>query len=255
MKKRLHPQPIHRLAEWRTTVIYGPSGAGKSTLAATAPNPYIVDSNKGLSVLLERPAFAHVRGNDFENMRTLDLVLKHFRGQIKPDFSRLFRACIFDHFDDIQTHILEQLGLKGAKRDSRRDPDLLEQRDWGKMANQLRRYIRVFKTVPVHKVLICSEREDNEGLLRPGLQGQLKDQLPYFADDVLYLDRKHRLWFDSTDTFYAKTRAWWLKPGGMIHKTKKGQRFMRVEWENTKSLGLLYERIVATQKRHTPKEK
>jgi hypothetical protein len=249
-RERLRPRPISELARWRTTVIYGPSGAGKSTLAATGPKPYFMDSNKGLSVLLKRSGFDHLRGNDFTSMKTLDLLLKHFRGQVKPDFSKLFETCIFDHFDDIQTHILEQLGLKGAKRDSRRDPDLLEQRDWGKMANQLRRYIRNFKSIPVHKILICSEREDSEGLLRPGLQGQLKDQLPYFADDVLYLDRKHRLWFDSTDVFYAKSRAWWLKPGGPIRRAKKGQRFLQVEWNNLHTLELLYERIVATQKRH-----
>lgn len=251
----MKPRSLVEATRWRTTVIYGPSGAGKTSLSATAPKPLVVDSNKGLAVLLHRPEFEHVQAVDFVSMKTLDRLLKHFRGQRKPHYARIFNSCIFDHFDDIQAHSLEQLGLKGAERDSRRDPDILELRDWGKMGNQLRRYIRSFKSVPVHKILICGEREDQEGLWRPALLGSLKEQLPYFADDILYLDRKHWLWFDSTDRFYAKTRAWWLKPGGAIKKTKKGQRFMEIPFTSSDTLTKLYERIVATHKSHSPERR
>ena len=247
----MKPQPLAVAARWRTVVIFGPSGAGKTTLAATAPTPLFVDSNKGLAVLLYRKQFENVRAIDFQSMKTLDRILQHFRGQRKPDFKKTFSTCVFDHFDDIQAHSLEQLGIAGAARDGRRDPDLLEQRDWGKMANQLRRYIRAFKSIPVHKILICAEKEDLEGRMRPALLGQLKEQLPYFADDVLYLDQKHRLWFDSTDHAVAKTRAHWLKPGGTIKLTKKGQRYLQVPFDQADTLTQLMERIVATPKRHT----
>ena len=255
----MKPQHIHQLSAYRTIVIFGPSGGGKTTLAATSPKPYFVDSNDGLLVLDQRPEFEHVRGNKFRGMKTLDRVLEHFRGQRKPDWSKLFQSCVWDHMDDIQSNILEELGLKGAERDGRRDPDLLEQRDWGKMANQLRRYIRAFKQVSVHKILICGEREDYEGRMRPALQGQLKEQLPYFCDEILYLDvlknGSRRLYLDPTERFIAKSRAHWMQPGGLVRATKKGQRFVEIQFSAADTLTKLFQRIVATRKRHTIREK
>lgn len=237
----LTPQSPSALARWYTTVIYGPSGGGKTSLAATAPRPYVVDSNKGLLVINQRKGLEHVRGNDFTGMAMLDEVLAHFRGQVKPDFRKLFETCTFDHFDDIQAHILEQLGDAAHKKDDRLDPDVPDQRAWGKMGSQLRRYIRKFKRVPVHKILICAEKEDAEGRMRPALQGQLGQQLPYFADHIFYLrvgsKGRRFLHLDPTDTFYAKTRAWWLP-----------ERKIQIDFDNPQTLTDLFALIAAGPK-------
>src|SRR5262249_40955148 len=119
-----------------------------------------------------------------------------------------YDSIVFDHWDDIQSLVLDQLADKALERDSRRDPDLLEQREWGIMGNRLRRYLRKFKRVPMHRILICGEKQDREtGRMMPSLSGALSHQLPYLVDHILYLrigaKGTRYLHMDPTDGFYA----------------------------------------------------
>jgi hypothetical protein len=83
------------------------------------------------------------------------------------------------------------------------------------MGNRMRRYIRKIKDLPMHKVFVCSMGTDKDsGILKPGLLGALKNQLPHFCDVVAYLrigkSGRRVLYLKGSDTFLAKTRAWWL---------------------------------------------
>lgn len=212
----MKPERISSLTLHPTIVLFGPSGAGKTKLSASAPKPHFMDSNKGVLTLHGIKQLAHVRGNDVNSMKDLDILFKHFAGVKKPNFSKLFETSVLDHFDDIQAIIMEQLGEKGAQKDDRRDPDVLEMRDWGIMGNKLKRYLRKYKRLPITRILICGEKEGPDGRLVPSLMGQLGHSLPYFADHVMYLrvGKKGRryLHLDPTDSFYAKTRAHFLPP-------------------------------------------
>lgn len=212
----MEPLRISSLTLFPTIVMFGPSGVGKTKTAASAPQPHFMDSNKGLLTLHGIRELRHVRGNDVNSMGDLDRVFKHFAGVKKPDFRKLFKTSCLDHFDDIQAIIIEQLGEKGAEKDDRRDPDVLEMRDWGIMGNKLKRYLRKYKRLPVVKILICGEKEGKDGRMVPSLMGQLGSSLPYFADHVFYMRQgrknKRYLHMDPTDAFYAKTRAHWLPP-------------------------------------------
>jgi hypothetical protein len=212
----MKPLRISALTLYPTIVIYGPSGVGKTKVAASAPMPHFMDSNKGVLTLDGIKELRHVRGNDVNSMEDLDMLFKHFAGTRKPNFSQLFKTTVLDHFDDIQAIIIEQLGEKGAAKDDRRDPDVLEMRDWGVMGNKLKRYLRKYKRLPVVKILICGEKEGKDGRMTPSLMGQLGSSLPYFADHVFYMKMGSKgrrfLCMDPTDAFYAKTRAHWLPP-------------------------------------------
>lgn len=230
-----------------TIVIYGPSGGGKTTLSATAPKPLFLDSNKGLLSIAGREGFDHVRGIDVNSMDDLDRVYDNCTATGKRDWSKKFQTINFDHFDDIQGIILDGLADRAVEKDERRDPDAIEQREYGIMGNKLRRYLRKFKRVPMHKILICSETQDFEtGRLRPALIGAMKNQLPYFADHTLYLrigsKGRRYLHLDPTDDFYAKTRAWWLP---------EEARKIRINFNDTKQLTDLLALIAAGPKRKT----
>ena len=119
------------------------------------------------------------------------------------------------------------------------------------MGSRLRRYIRKFKAIPMHKILIFGEQEDHdEGRLKPSLVGALRAQIPYFVDHMMYLriakDGTRYLHLDPGKTFYAKTRAWWLTPE---------QRKIKVEFDNPTTLTDLFALIAAgpkgTTKRRT----
>jgi hypothetical protein len=250
----MRAKPITSDTRWQTFCIYGASGAGKSTLAATAPHPYILDSNQGLLSIAGRKGFEHVRGDDVHSMADLDAVYANCTGTGEHDWTKKFDTVVFDHFDDIQGIVLDLLADRAAEKDDRREVDQLEQREYGVMGNKLRRYMRKFKRVPKHKILICGESQDFEtGRLRPSLVGALKNQLPYFCDHILYLRIGKKgvryLHLESTDEFYAKTRAWWLPPE---------LRKIRLSFDNTKTLSTLFARIAAgptaTSKRHSSEE-
>ena len=226
-----------------TWCLYGPSGGGKTTLSATAPQPIFLDSNQGLLSIADRPGFEHVRGEDVHDMEDLDRAYDNFTGAGENDWTKKFETIVFDHFDDIQGIVLDQLGDRAADRDrTRRDPDEIAQKEYGIMGNRMRRYLRKFKRVPVHKILICSEAEDREtGKMRPNLVGALKNQLPYFCDHTIYLrigkNGTRYLHLDGTDEFYAKTRAWWIE-----------DRKIRIDFDDTQTLTRLFDQIAAGPK-------
>lgn len=226
---------------WQTIVIHGDSGAGKTTLAATAPKPAFLDSNQGLISIADRPGLEHVHSHDVLSMKDLDLAYDNFTGTGKRDWSKKYQTLVFDHFDDIQSIILDELTERAVAKDGDREPDQTEQREFGILYNKLARYLRKFKRVPCHKILICSSKEDfNTGQVRPNLVGQMKDKLNYFTDHVFYLRVGKKgvryLHLDATDEYYAKTRAWWLPPE---------MRKIRINFDDTRQLTALFETIAA----------
>jgi hypothetical protein len=237
-------KPITTSSRIQTFVLYGPSGAGKTSLTATAPRPAFLDTNKGLLSIAGRPGFEHVHAEDINDFTGLERAYDNFTGTGKRDWRKKYDTLVVDHFDDIQAIIMEQLGERRHERDERKDIDESEQKDWGVMATKLKRILRKYKTLPIHKILICGEKDNKEdGRLMPSLQGQLGNSLPYFADHTMYLrigkNGKRYLHLDSTDDFYAKTRAWWLTPE---------QRKIQVPFDDTTALTKLFALIAAGPK-------
>lgn len=202
------------LMKWQTWALFADSGVGKTTLAATAPRPRFLDSNQGMMSIHRRPGFEHVRSMVIRGISDLDRAYDNLSGTGRVDWTKT-GTVVFDHFDDIQGIVLDELTLQGAERDSRRQPDEPQQRDWGIMGNRLRRYIRKFKALPMHKVFILSVGSDKiTGQAVPNLKGQLRQDLPYFCDVIAYMrvvkGGRRVLYLDGNDQFLAKCRAWWL---------------------------------------------
>lgn len=199
---------------WKTICLHGDSGVGKTTLSATAPHPFFLDSNQGLMSIEGREGFAHVRSTPVLSMRHLDRAYDNMTGTGKKDWTR-FRTVVLDHMDDIQGITLDDLTELAAERDDRRQVDDPSQREYGIMGNRMRRYVRKLKRVPMHKIFICSTREDREtGKKRPNLIGALANQLPYYCDIIAFMrtakDGRRILYLDDSEKWLAKCRAWWI---------------------------------------------
>lgn len=210
-------KPITSSMRPPTIILHGASGAGKTSLAATAPRPLFADSNQGTMSIADVKGLEHLRQEDVEDIDDLDRIYDNMTGTGKKNWGKLFDTVVFDHFDDIQAIIMEQLGDKRHERDSRKDADEAEQKDYGIMGGKMRRYIRKFKNVKKAKILITGEMEDREtGRMRPSFIGALKNQAPFLVDHTLYLRIGKKgvryVHLDPTEDFYAKTRCRWLPP-------------------------------------------
>jgi hypothetical protein len=200
-----------------TLGIFGMSGIGKTTLSATAGKLLIADSNEGTMSIDHVPEFARIKRVRINDMPDLTEMYDNLTGTGEKNWRKLkFEATSFDHFDDMQQIILGKLAERA--QDNREEPDLVEQREWGIMANKLRRYLRLMKKLPMTKILIMGEKfMEQEDWMYPSLQGQMREQLPYYCDHVIYLRMNKKgvryLHLDpKPGEFYAKTRAWWLTP-------------------------------------------
>lgn len=199
-----------------TIGIFGMSGIGKTTLSATAGKLIVADSNEGTTSLDHVPEFQSVKRVRIHDTSDLDELYDNLTGTGNKDWSKKFKAVSFDHFDDIQQIILGKLAERA--QDARDEPDEIQQREWGIMANKLRRYLRKMKRLPLTKILIMGEKYmEQEDWMYPSLQGQMREAMPYFLDHCIYVRMNDKgvryLHLDpKPGKFYAKTRAWWLTP-------------------------------------------
>lgn len=221
-----------------TIGIFGMAGSGKTSLAATAGKILVADSNEGTMSIDHVPQFSASKRVRVKSMSDLDTIHDNMTGTGRKDWRKRFNALSLDHFDDIQAIILDRLSEKAS--DTREEPDQIELREYGIMANKLRRYLRKMKEIPVTKILIMGEKmNDNENWMYPSLIGQMRDQLPYFLDHCIYLrvnDKGVRyVHLDpKPGAFYAKTRARWLSPE---------ERKIRFDLDNYTLLADLIEKI------------
>lgn len=230
--------PVGGRTLYPTVGIYGLSGAGKTSLAATAERPLFADSNEGTMAIDHVPELEHVRRRRVKSMADLDAIYDNMTGTGSKNWKGKYDTIVMDHFDDIQAIILDKLSEKAS--DTREEPDQIELREYGIMANKLRRYLRKMKRLPVVKVLIMGEKyNDDNQWMYPSLIGQMKDQLPYFLDHCIYLrvnDKGVRyMQLDpKPGEYYAKTRARWLTPD---------ERKIRFDLNNYTALADLMQKI------------
>lgn len=202
----------------RSIILTGMYGTGKTTLAAQAPRPKILDSDKGILSLQGRPGyeFAVTHAEDISSTRQLEKAYANFTGTGSKDWRKRYDSLIHDRFEDIQQIGLEELQEKVVSRNSSRDIDAIDKKEWGIIGNRMARYVRKMKTIPQWKIFVCGVMEDRDtSALIPQIKGGFKNQLPGLVDHVMFLrigkKGQRYLHLDPREgEWYAKTRAWWL---------------------------------------------
>lgn len=173
-------------------MIHGESGAGKSWLGDTAPGRKLVLDAEGGSrftpsqpKIMWTPNESPPAEGDWETticfVRDFDTMQRVYQwlnsGQHPWD------SVTLDSLTEIQKRCLDAVAGTNAPT----------QQDWGTLLRQMEDLVRKFRDLTMHPTkpllsvnFITTTKNDN-GTLRPHLQGQLGLTLPYFVDVVGYL--------------------------------------------------------------------
>lgn len=129
----------------------------------------------------------------------------------------LFEAVVIDSLSEIQKYCLYQ--LIGLDQDSKLDeePEYMQQRQWGTALEMILLMVRNFRALPMHKIFIVQQMEDQDErkklFFRPALQGQAKSSILGFFDFVGYYAMQvnmdttlRRLYLTPVGPFRAKHR-------------------------------------------------
>lgn len=175
-------------------LIYGDSGTGKTTLAGSADdvpemrNVLLVDLEGGTeSLRVEYPNVDTVRVQSWKQMQSVydDL----HRG------SHGYNTVVVDSLTECQKFNMYTImtELVDRKTDDNKyvDPDIPSVREWGKNIEQMRKFVRAMRDLPIHTIFTCLEQErkdDKTGAtkVKPSLSGKLADEVAAFLDVVMY---------------------------------------------------------------------
>lgn len=177
-------------------MIYGDSGVGKTTLAGSAD-----------MVPAMRPVlFVDIEGGT-ESLRNSYPDVDQIRVKNWGDMQRLYDALydgksgyqtvVLDSLTEIQKFSMYEIMEKLVKLDPSRDPDVPGMREWGKNIEQIRKFVRAFRDLPMHTIftaLAVAEKNQRTGalMIKPALSGKLANEVAAFLDIVVYYYTKQR---------------------------------------------------------------
>lgn len=222
--------PITKVQErspFLNILLYGESGTGKTILMGSADavpemRPVlIVDIEGGTESLRSYyPDVDTVRVTTWREMQAVYEELR--RGNTK------YQTVGLDSLTEIQKFNMYQImkDLIDKKGDaSNVDMDVPSMREWGKNLEQIRKFVRAFRDLPMHTVFTALVRQDKNSMTgavnnKPSLSGKMADEVAAFLDIVAYYYVKeipvegksesevHRMLLTRrTPTFVAKDRS------------------------------------------------
>lgn len=175
-------------------LIYGDSGTGKTTLAGSADevpemrNVIVVDLEGGTESL--RAKYGNV-----------DTVRVKSWSEMQSVYNELHRGghgyntVVVDSLTECQKFnmytIMTELVDRKVDEGKDVDPDIPSVREWGKNIEQMRKFVRAMRDLPIHTIFTALEQEkkdDKTGAIRvkPSLSGKLADEVAAFLDVVMY---------------------------------------------------------------------
>jgi phage nucleotide-binding protein len=205
--------------QYLNLLIYGDSGIGKTTLAGSADvvaemSPTLVVDVEGGTESL-RHAYPNVDVVRVKTWNEMQQVYDELHaGRHK------YQTVILDSLTEIQKFSMMQIMFDLIeKKGEEVDPDVPGMREWGKNIEQIRRFVRGFRDLPMNAIFTSLAKEDKnprtgKSKTMPSLSGKVAAEVPAFLDVVLYYyikrvdDVEKRLLLSTpTETIIAKDRT------------------------------------------------
>lgn len=199
-------------------LFYGDPGVGKTRLAGTADS--VPEMRKVLFVDLEGGTLTLTHSNP-----NVDIVRVSSWDEMQDVYNALYAGnhdystVVLDSLTEIQKFNMYNIMTGLVEYDSDRDPDVPGMREWGKNLEQMRKFVRAFRDLPMHTIftaLMKNDKDKKTGLSqrKPYLSGKLADEVAGFLDIVCYMyikevdgEQTRLLLSSATDEIVAKDRT------------------------------------------------
>jgi hypothetical protein len=176
-------------------MVYGDYGIGKTVLGGSAlevpeMSPVLVLDYEGGTESLRRtyPDVDVLRVQTWTDMQAVYNDLHRTNGGG-------YKTIVLDSLTEIQKfsmyEILAARVEKAEEKGDEADPDIAGMREWGKNIEQIRKFVRAFRDLPVHTIFTALSKDDRDprtGKRKtfPSLSGKLAQEVPAFLDVVVY---------------------------------------------------------------------
>lgn len=204
-------------------LLYGESGVGKTHLLGTAEDHpdtgplLILDIDGGVSTLRKRRTVDVIQ---VRSVKQLVDVYQDLLREVPTDKKGKFPygTIGIDTFSELQSLDLAQIMRTMAGMNDKLDPDIPDQRGYGKSLAHMRDVVRKYRDLPCNVIFTCHSQTDRDNNMRlmtfPKLTGQMRVVAPGFVDIVGYYraegngdDVTRYLQFQKTETTIAKDRT------------------------------------------------
>ena len=179
-------------------LIYGQPGCGKSTRALSAPNPVMIDADKGMTRVERRYQAPSLP------LESFDQVLRVFEaGELKP-----FDSIIFDTAGKLVDRIGDYVMDKNPK--ARQGNGSLTMQGWGEVKKEFSNLLSRLQASGKNVIFIAHEREETQGdqkIVRPDIAGSSGKELVKELDFMGYMEvvnDRRTICFSPSERFYAK---------------------------------------------------
>lgn len=214
--------PIGKVTEqpqFFNMLIYGESGIGKTRLAGSAA---AVEE-------MRRVLFIDVEGGTLTLRNTPYKEVEVVRVKSWADMNSVynalsagnhgFRTVVVDSLTEIQKFSMDNIMKKLVEDDDERSPEVPGLREWNINLEQLRKFVRQFRDLPLNTIftaLVKTDKNMMKGTVRrkPSLSGKVADEIAAFLDNVCYYyskevgdENKRILLTGQTEDTVAKDRS------------------------------------------------
>lgn len=193
LREQLKVVPPSGIVKFINLLVYGDPGVGKTWLMGSAihsplTSPVLIfDVEGGMTTL------KHLPGIDVIPVRSMKELTDNYNrlyNSIKNG-SMYYKTVGIDSLTE-----LADLDIKSIMKDAytqspdKIDPDVPDQRGWGKSRNHIRTIVRAFRDLPCHVIYTASaasqQEQDQPTKVFPGFAGKLRTEVPGFMDIVAY---------------------------------------------------------------------